>query len=126
MYKGYRVKINGTEVPNILVASGSYSYVREKRLVQAYTDGNGISHEEYHETSKATIGFALKQRNLEEQQSIKGIFTTQGIVSVEYWDDYDCEYKTGTFRMAAPKITHRKAVGNDILYNATQIVLGEV
>jgi hypothetical protein len=126
MYKGYRVKINGTEVPNMLVASGSYSYVREKRLVQAYTDGNGITHEEYYETTKALIGFALRQRNLEEQRSIKGIFAMQDTVSVEYWDDYDCEYKTGTFRMAAPKITHSKAVGSDILYNATQIVLGEV
>lgn len=126
MYKEYRVKINGTEVPNILVASGSYSYVREKRLVQSYTDGNGISHEEYHETSKATIGFALKERSLEEQQSIKGIFAMQETVSVEYWDDYSCEYKTGTFRMAAPKITHRNSVGNNISYNATQIVLGEV
>lgn len=126
MYKGYRVKINGTEVPNMLVASGSYSYVKDRRLVQRYTDGNGITHEEYHETTKALIGFSLRERNLEEQKSIKGIFAMQDKVSVEYWDDYACEYKTGTFRMAAPKITHSKAVGSDILYNATPIVLGEV
>lgn len=126
MYEGYRVKINGIEVPNMLVASGSYSFLKQKRVAHEYKDGNGISHEVCHETTQAIIGFAIRQRTLEEHQSIKSIFAMHDTVPVEYWDDYDCEYKTGTFRMVAPKITHSKAVGSDILYNATPIVLGEV
>ena len=94
--------------------------------MHSYPDGNGITHEEYHDTTRAKVGFSLKERNLEEQISIKGIFGMQNKVSVEYWDDYDCVYRTGTFRMEAPTITHRNSVGNDISYNATPIVLEEL
>lgn len=125
MYKGYRVKINGTEVPNLMISAGTYSFVKKNRTIQKYEDGNGIEHNEYFDTSKANISFSLRERTLEEQESIKDIFAQLDNIEVTYWDDYACEYKTGIFKMEEPKIKHKSAVGNDLQYNTTAIVLEE-
>ena len=124
-YLGYRVKIEETEVPNLLIASGTYSFVKEKRLARSWTDANGMDHYDYHSDKKAVIAFDIRERNLFEQESIKGIFAKQDNLTVEYWDDYDCEYKTGTFKMTEPEISHKKGLNTDILYNTTQIILEE-
>jgi hypothetical protein len=109
----------------MLVASGSYSFLKQKRVAHEYKDGNGISHEVCHETTQAIIGFAIRQRTLEEHQSIKSIFAMHDTVPVEYWDDYDCEYKTGTFEMPTITVGHKKALDDEILYKATPIRLEE-
>lgn len=125
MYEGYRVKINGVEVPNNLIGSGTYHYTKAKKLVRQWKDANGLDHFDYYDTKRATIKFSIRERNLAEQQSITGLFEAQENLTVEYWDDYTCTYKTGLFKMNDPVIKHRKAPGNDIWYQATQFVLEE-
>lgn len=124
-YDNIRISINSTDIPNSLIAKGTYSFIKDKRVAGEWTDGNGITHQDIFTDRKVTITFSIRERSLTEQESIVGIFAAQEDVPVEYWDDYDCTYKTGMFRMNAPTIQHLTVANNDIEYATTQIVLEE-
>ncbi len=124
-YQGYRVKIAGIEIPNMLIASGTYSSRKEPRIAGSWTDGYGKKHIEYHSQKRTVITFSIRERNLEEQKSIKDVFANTKNVVVEYWDDFECEYKTGVFDMANITVSHKKATNENVLYNATQFKLEE-
>jgi len=124
-YAGYRIKIGNTIVPNLLVSKGSYTFKKNKREAGSWQDANGYDHFDHFKPTQVVVQFSIKERNLEEQASITGIFASQENLTVEYWDDYACEYATGTFRMTAPAIKHTEAPGDNIRYAATQIVLTE-
>ena len=124
-YQGYRVKIDGIEIPNMLIAAGSYSFSKASRVANKWNDGFGVNHKDFHKTKKATIVFSIRERNLQEQESIKAIFQKQEKVKVEYWDDYECEYKEGYFEMPSLSVGHKKALNNDILYKATLVRMEE-
>lgn len=123
-YAGYRLIIGGTTVSNDLIQKGSYSFKKEKRIATQFKDSVLVDHQQVLPTRKVVISFSLRERDLDEQDSIKGIFATQENISVTYWDDYECVYNTGTFYMEAPEITHRNTVGG-INYNSTPITLTE-
>lgn len=123
-YAGYRLIVGGTTISNDLIQKGSYSFVKQKRIATEFKDSVLTDHQQVLPNRKVIISFSLRERNLEEQDSVKGIFATQENVSVTYWDDYECTYKTGTFYMDAPQITHRNTVGG-INYNSTPITLTE-
>lgn len=124
-YNGYRVIINGTTIPDNLIARGSWEFDKQKRITGSYKDGNQIEHEDILSNRKVDILFSLKPRTLEEQDSIKGIFQTQENVPVTYWDDWLCDYRTGTFKMDSPKCKHRDTIYGTINYLATPIHLTE-
>ena len=124
-YAGYRVIVNGTTVYNSMIAPGTYQFSKPKRMVSTWNDANMIEHQELLSNRKVEISFSLRQRTLAEQDAMKGIFALQENIPVTYWDDYDCTYKTGTFYMQAPKITHTNTKTGDILYNPTAINLVE-
>lgn len=123
-YAGYRVKIGNQIINNNLIQKGSYSFVKEKRIPSSWEDVNKYEHQQVNSARKVVITFSLIERDLTEQDSIKSIFATQENLSVQYWDDYACEYKSGTFYMDAPKISHRNTIGG-LRYNATPIKLTE-
>ena len=124
-YEGYRLIINGTTIYNSMIARGTYQFTKTKRMVSTWNDANLIEHQELLSNRKVNISFSLRVRTLEEQDAMKGIFALEENIPVTYWDDYDCTYKTGTFYMQAPKITHSNTATADILYNATAINLVE-
>lgn len=124
-YQGYRIKVGDVIIPNLLISKGTYSFKKDKREAGSWQDGNGYEHFEHHKPKQTVIQFSIKERNLEEQASISGIFAEQDNLAVEYWDDYACKYATGTFHMTAPAIKHIEAPGNNIRYATTQIVLTE-
>lgn len=123
-YANYRVKIGNTIITNDLIQKGSYSFVKSKRIAADWEDAIKVQHQNMMSTRKVRIAFSIRERDLTEQDSIKGIFETEENISVEYWDDYECKYNTGTFYMDAPEISHRNAIGG-IRYNATPIKLTE-
>ena len=123
-YLGYRVKIGNTIISNDLIQKGSYNFVKNKRIPSDWKDAAQIQHQQVLDNRKVTISFSLRERDLSEQDTVKGIFTTQENLTVKYWDDYACEYKEGTFYMDAPTITHRNTSGG-INYAATPIKLTE-
>lgn len=123
-YNGYRIIINGVTVWNSLISKGTYQAVPQKRIAASWEDANLISHEEVLSNRKMDISFALRERSLEEQESIRGIFALEENIPVTYWNDKTCEYKTGTFKMEAQKFQHRNTIGG-INYNPTTIHLIE-
>ena len=124
-YLGYRVIINGITVPDNLIAKGSWNMSKPKRIVSNWKDANQIEHEDVLPTRKVDIKFSIKRRTLSEQESIIGILGLQESVPVTYWDDYDCTYKTGTFKMDAVTFNHENTEYGDIRYTATPIHLTE-
>lgn len=123
-YNGYRLIINGITIYNSLISKGTYQATPQKRIAAKWEDANLIEHEEVLSNRKMDISFALRERSLDEQDSIKGIFATEENVPVTYWDDKTCAYKTGTFKMEASKFSHRNTIGG-INYNPTTIHLVE-
>lgn len=123
-YADYRVKIGDTIINNTLIQKGSYSFTKEKRIVSTWTDAEAVEHQKVLPDRKVHIKFSLRERDLTEQDSIKGIFATQENIIVTYWDDFLCEYKSSTFYMQAPVITHRNTIGG-LNYDATAIDLVE-
>lgn len=123
-YDGYRVKIGSTIISNDMIQKGSYSFIKEKRMPASWNDASMYEHQQVQSKRKVSITFNIRERDMTEQDSIKGIFATEENISVKYWDDYDCEYKEGTFYMQAPTITHRNTIGG-IRYAATTIKLTE-
>ena len=123
-YAGYRLIIGGVTVSNDLIQKGSYSFVKQKRIATTFQDSVLTEHQQVLPNRKVVISFSLRERNLAEQDSIKGIFDTQDNISVTYWDDYTCSYQTGTFYMTPPQITHRNTVGG-INYSSTPVTLTE-
>lgn len=123
-YLGYRLKIGDTIVPNNMIAKGTYTFAPSDRISGTYTDANGIDHTETFPTKQRKIQFSLRERNLAEQNQIKGIFSSYQNVSVKVWDDVLCDYTNITCQMDAPQFS---SVGfeDDIRYNATQITLTE-
>ena len=124
-YAGYRIKVGDVIIPNLLISKGSYSFKKNKREAGSWTDANGIDHYAYHDARQTVIQFSIKERSLEEHKTIAPIFAAQDNLTVEYWDEYDCEYKTGRFRMAEPQIKHIETPGNNIRYATAQIALTE-
>lgn len=123
-YYSYRIAINGIIITNDLVQKGTYKAVPTKRVVDSWLDANLIEHQDVLPTRKMDITFSLRERNLDEQDSLKGIFATQENVFVTYWDDKTCAYKSGMFRMEAPEFSHLSTVGG-INYAETPIHLIE-
>lgn len=123
-YNNYRLIISGITITNDLVQKGSYKAIPTKRVVATWLDANFIEHQDVLPTRKMDITFSLRQRNLAEQDLLKGIFTLQENISVTYWDDVTCDYKTGTFRMEAPEFSVINTIGG-INYAETPIHLIE-
>ena len=124
-YLGYRVKIGNTIISNDLIKKGSYSFVKGKRMVADWEDAVKTEHQNLMTKRKVKISFSLRERDLAEQDSIKGIFQSEENLPVTYWDDYDCEYKSGTFFMEAPEIQHENTAVGGIFYATTPIKLTE-
>lgn len=123
-YLGYRLIINSTRIDNDLIQKGTYSFTKEKRVAGSFKDAALVEHQQIIPDRKVKISFAIRERNLTEQDSIKGIFSVQENVPVTYWDDFTCSYSSGTFFMNAPVINHRNTIGG-INYDATTITLTE-
>lgn len=123
-YNNYRLIINGITITNNLVQKGSYSATPQKRVVGTWKDANQIEHQDILPTRKMDIKFALRQRNLTDQELFKSIFANQENIPVTYWDDASCTYKTGTFYMNAPNFSHLNTIGG-INYDGTEIHLVE-
>lgn len=121
-YAGYRIIMNGVTIHNSMISKGSFQITPGKRIAATWTDANLVEHQEVLSNPKMNISFNIRERNLNEQISIKGIFALKENIPVTYWDDESCEYKTGMFYMDAPQISHRNTIGG-INYNATKIQL---
>jgi hypothetical protein len=124
-YKGYRVKVNGVTIDNMMIVRGSYSMKREQRVIDSYYDAAGTLHEELSPASKAHIKFTVRDRSMEEQAVLLTAFSTGRNVTVQYFDDSTMDYNIGVFRVEDTEYTHSYAVNDRIRYGQAAIVLKE-
>lgn len=125
MYNGYRVKINGNVVSDNMIARGSYSAQKKKRMLAEYHDANGDRHEETSIREKTEISFDIRERTMKEQSSLSGIWEVCENLFVEYWNDKNATYEAGLFKMESPVFKHRNTLGGTVNYDRTTINLRE-
>lgn len=124
-YAGYRIKINGITIPNHLIARGTYSAKKSLRVSASYTDATGHDHVDYFKEPKLNISFAIRERNMREQEEIKDLFGLSGDIPVIYWSDCEMQYKESIFHISDIEVKHINAFKDDIQYEATTISLEE-
>lgn len=123
MYQGYRIKVNGTIIDNMMIKRGTYYAVPTTRVISSYYDAAGGFHEELSPVKKMEIGFTIREHSAEEHAAIISAFTGRN-VSVEYWNDTTGEYAMGVFRVDDLKASHKNAAGG-IRYKEIPVKLKE-
>jgi hypothetical protein len=123
MYQGYRIKVNGTIIDNMMIKRGTYYSVPTTRVLSSYYDAAGGFHEELSPVKKMEIGFTIREHDAEEHTAIVSAFTGRN-VSVEYWNDTTGEYNMGVFRADDLKTSHKYAAGG-IRYGEIPVKLKE-
>lgn len=123
MYQGYRIKVNGTIIDNMMIVRGTYYAVPTTRVISSYYDAAGNPHEELSPVKKMEIGFTIREHSMEEHLAIMAAFPGRN-VSVEYWNDTTGEYKMGAFRVDDLKASHKHAAGG-IRYKEIPVKLKE-
>ena len=122
-YRGYRIKINGITIDNMMIKRGTYYSVPTTRVISSYYDAAGGFHEELSPVKKMEIGFTIREHDVEEHAAIMPAFTGRN-VSVEYWNDTTGEYCVGVFRADDLKASHKHTAGG-IRYKEIPVKLKE-
>lgn len=123
-YNGYRIKINGTTISNMMIKRGSYFTKPTQRILESYYDAAGGYHEELSPVVKMEICFNIREHDMDEHTSLMSAFTGRN-VTVEYWNDTIGEYATGIFRVEDLRMPHKYALNSRIRYGEIAIKLKE-
>ncbi len=123
MYQGYRIKINGAIIDNMMIKRGTYYAMPTTHVIDSYYDAAGNLHEEFHPKKKMEIGFTIREHSMEEHVAIMSVFTGRN-VAVEYWNDTTGIYDVGVFRVEDFKTPHKHAASR-IRYGEVEFVLKE-
>ena len=124
-YLGYRLKINGVVVPDVIMQRGSWSAKLERRLISSWTDAGGKLHESYYPDKKVSIKFSLREHNIVDHESYITYFTNKDHVAIVAWIDDTATYETVDCKINDIEWTHRVATNNDIWYNPADIEIME-
>lgn len=124
-YDGYRVKIAGTVISNNMIVPGSYKFQRSQRVLASYYDATGTLHEELSPKKTVMIQFSIIDRTVAEHAQIMAAFANRSNVQVEYWDDEECTYVTGTFKIEDLDIAHLNSRFGTIRYAQMPVSLKE-
>lgn len=125
-YKGYLLKINGTELPGQYIQDYS-STPNQAQDKNSYQDLTGELHREILPHTRSKIEFKTPPMSLEEKIVFQSFFPNRKRhpkISVEYWNDEDNAYTSGEFYN--PDITYRPyPSGNTIAYKPFRVALIE-
>ena len=95
-YRGYLLKINGTELPHGII-TGYSSIPNRQQDKNSYTDNDGKTHRNILPHTKTTIKLITGILSLAEKRILKKLFPAREYVEIEYWNDDDDRYATGIF-----------------------------
>lgn len=125
MYQGYRVYIEAYKVPETMIEKGSFSFKKEPRVIDSWTDANGIDHEVYAQKKRVTMSFKIREHDSSIHDMIGHYFHDRSDVQVAYFDDEYNDYQTGKFKMYGIEYKHHRVFGGKIMYEPTQVILRE-
>lgn len=117
----YRLKINGVIFPDNLIAKGSYSLKKEKRVKASWKDGLGITHYAYYPTGKTIIEFNFREITNTEMDSYYDVLKASDNVTIQYYDDELKAYKTGKFKREDITFAHTTCTKSFIRYAPQKI-----
>ncbi len=125
-YKGYLLKINGTELPGQYIQDYS-STPNQEQDKNSYQDLTGELHREILPHTRSKIEFKTPPMSLEEKILFQSFFPNRKRhpkTSVEYWNDEDNAYTSGEFY--TPEIPSQPyPSGNTIAYKPFRVALIE-
>lgn len=124
-YEGYRLKINGVIYPDRNMAKGSYQMTAGKRVVEIWKDANQVEHEITTGTGKAEISFSVREHSTDEHDGLIYLLRPENGLQIEYWDDLQGEYRTGTFRRSKITFKHRNVDAGGVVYAETPVTITE-
>lgn len=124
-FKGYLLKGTNSDTvfPSKYIKMDSWEGTpRQREYLKAYRDDNTRNLTKVAAAGrKSTFHFTVPKTNLADREVIKLFFdqnqTSAGDVYLEYWDDQDLRYRTGTFYYPNLKFKIEKHTDNDIQYN---------
>lgn len=129
-YRGYLLKINGVTLPFLdgsnIIEVGSYKFEKSKNTASEWTDSWGNRHVEDYHNPKIEISFTIKDRTEEQQAKLKGLFGVDGIIRVEFFDDYIQEYASSDFVIDSMGALQAIATPETIMYKSMDIRLREL
>jgi len=104
-FNGYFLKV-GTEIfPNYIIARKGYKSTPNQRTdLDSYTDGDGKLHRNILPVKRSKVWLTTKNGlRYSEKLIIQSFFANRDVVTMEYWNEEENAYKTGTFYV--PDIT---------------------
>lgn len=122
----YLIAIEGTPFPLRFMDRSSWKCTPYKRrIISEHNDIEGIHHIYESPHFRTEIQFSIGEHSLEKHAEIVSYFQKLSKVVVNYWNDHDCMYRQGLFRIDDPVFEHKKTFDNDIWYEATSIKMTE-
>lgn len=122
-YQGYRIKIGGMIFPNTYMQKGSWSCIRERKVLDKYEDAAGVTHIEYYPDKKVSISFKLKEHDSQEHLTIADYFINKDNVEIEYWSDDDEKYYTAECYIDDITWKHTGVAEKVINYESVDVII---
>ena len=127
-FQGWLLKKNGIIFPTSYIFKDGYKVTPNIQTdIDSYADETGLLHRNVLPHTSTKIEFNLKPMRLREMNVAKAFFIPRTVVTFEYWNDEDTDYKPGDFYV--PDIVYEyyyvDTEGKDIFYKSTRIALIE-
>lgn len=125
-YNGYLIKINNATIPNRLIDRSSWSITPQARkVIESFYDIDGRYHEYLADHQRATVQFTIREHSEAEHVDIVTYLKSRYNVKVQYYDDLNEVYASGSFRINDFVFKHKKTFDGTVWYDATPITLTE-
>lgn len=124
-YNRYRLRIGDHLIDDSMIQRGSYSFKKEDRVIDSYTDADMRLHEIVANHPRVVILFSFREHDSSEHLSFARCINNKNNVEVQYWDDEEEMYLDGNFKIDAVEFSHRNIHGDNILYNSANVKLTE-
>lgn len=132
-FKGYLIKVAGVEMPPHFIAAESYVVSPNQRQdTDPFVDAYGVLDRTVLPHKRTKISFSTQDElSLIEKIELQKFFAAGTIdvverkVTVEYWDDENNEYKTGTFYQPDYEYSVISYSYDDIRYSPIKVILIE-
>lgn len=131
-YNGYLLKFDTTQLSSIYIMRGTYKATPSQMLdLDPYRDADGYLHRGVLSHAPAKIEWETPYLTNTQMQALLAIIkgamsdTVERKTTVEYYDDYNNKYQSGTFYVPDIDFVPYSVTAAGILYTPTRIALIE-
>jgi hypothetical protein len=108
-FDGHYLKVGTTVFPNSLLAKSGYENTPNQETDKnSYIDGKGGLHRTILSTTRSTVKFrTIDSLSYGQKIIIKAFFIPRSVITLEYWNDEDDDYKTARFYVPPVTYVHK-------------------